>query len=31
MQQLRIINNSSQLNMFRAVILPETCWADWNY
>jgi len=17
--------------MFRAVILPETCWADWNY
>jgi len=17
--------------MFRAIILPETCWADWNY
>ena len=22
MQQLRLINNSSQLNMFRAIILP---------
>jgi len=26
-----LINNSSQLNMFRAIILPKTCWADWNY
>jgi len=25
------INNSNQLNMFRAMISPETCWADWNY
>jgi len=31
MQQQRLINNSSQLNMFWAIILPETCWADRNY
>jgi len=31
MKQLRLINNSSHLNMFGAIILPETCWADWNY
>jgi len=31
MQQKRLINNSSQLNIFRAIILPETCWADWHY
>jgi len=24
MQQLRLISNSSQLSMFRAIILPET-------
>jgi len=31
MQQKRLIKNSSQLNMFREIILPETYWADWNY
>jgi len=30
-QQEQLINNSSQLSVFRAIILPETCWADWNY
>jgi len=25
------INNLNQPNMFRAMISPETCWAEWDY
>jgi len=32
MQQKQIfIDNYNQLNMFRAKLSPETCWADCNY
>jgi len=31
MQQERLINNSSQIIMFREIIVPETCWSNWNY